>query len=258
MRILNREDYEKIAREVVAQYVSGATPLTDGIAKISESMGLNPDQIRALVRVANTVAHLDLFDRTGNGDKIVEFTPADPKDVLERVYRVEGESCSSEPSNLCDVLGELPDMHKRPAPAASPAPALAPEAPSVPQQITIIKIRKVASELHRRGLTAALAYEEGIDKLAATFARLYGPDFYEFEKDAVDVHGSAAISVLADLRKLLRLPGIKTAVFGKLSRVVDTQTPEMLKFAELLTLVEEAKACSAGEEYINRRLGGAQ
>ena len=88
MRVLNREDYEKLARDVVTRFVNNKEPLVDNLAKLSEDMGLNPDQIRALVQVANTLAHLDLFDRKTDGDKVVSFDPADPKDVLERVYRV--------------------------------------------------------------------------------------------------------------------------------------------------------------------------
>jgi hypothetical protein len=259
MRVLNREDYEKLARQVVTEFVENSVPLTDSLVKVSDSMGLNPDQIKSLVSVANTLTHLDLFDRKDGDDKVVEFEPADPKAVLSRVYN--GEKLDAVKQELapdaCDMFGEFPDMlaEKEEAPAEEAPPeeeAISPRR----QQITIIKIRKVAEELKQRKLAAALNYEEEINKLAADFASLYGPNFDNFEKDAIDVHGGDAIPILADLRKLLRKPDIKLAVFEKSARLVDSDTREMKSFGQLKTLAEEAKACAAGLQLLEQKVGG--
>ena len=260
MRVLNREDYEKLARQAVSQYIDQSVPLTESLVKLSDSMGLNPDQIKSLVSVANTLAHLDLFDRKNDGDKVIEFSPADPKDVLNRVYN--GEKLmdvqqESTPPDACDMFGDFPDMLAKEelAPEAGPAEE-APEAGPRHQQIMIIKIRKVAEELQQRKLAAALTYEETLNKLASDFANLYGPNFTSFEKDAVDVYGGEAVPILSDIRKLLRLPEIKLAVFEKSARLVDTDTHEMRSFGQLKSLAEEAKAYAAGLQLIENKVGG--
>jgi len=261
MRVLNREDYEKLARQAVTQYVDGAVPLTDSLVKLSDSMGLNPDQIKSLVSVANTLAHLDLFDRKDDGDKVVEFSPADPKEVLNRVYN--GEKLTdvqqeATPPDACDMFGEFPDMLAEKEEEVAPPEAAPVEEEASPrrQQIMIIKIRKVAEALKQRKYSAALTYEEELNKLASDFASLYGPNYEAFEKDAVDVHGGDALPILSDLRKLLRMPEIKLAVFEKSARLVDTNTREMQSFGQLKSLAEEAKACSAGLQLLEQKVGG--
>lgn len=259
MRVLNREDYEKLARQAVTQFVEQSVPLTDTLVKLSDSMGLNPDQIRSLVSVANTLAHLDLFDKKTDGDKVVEFSPADPKDVLHRVYNGEKPSDIQEESapDALDMCGDFPDMLSTDESPCAEATSPEEDTPPRKQQIMIIKIRKVAEELKQRKLAAALTYEEELHKLASDFSSLYGPDFGAFEKDAVDVHGGDAIPILGDLRKLLRMPEIKLAVFEKSARLVDTDTREMRSFGHLKSLVEEAKACSAGLQLLQQKVGGA-
>ena len=263
MRVLNREDYEKLAREAVSQFVESAVPLTDSLVKLSDSMGLNPDQIKSLVSVANTLAHLDLFDRKDDGDKVVEFEPADPKAVLNRVYNGEKLTDVQEEGPSCpdarDMFGDFPDMNaeeESPVEEAAEAPPDANGSTPRRQQIMIIKIRKVAEELEQRKYAAALSYEEELNRLASDFASLYGPDFPAFEKDAIDVHGGDAVPILADLRKLLRMPEIKLAVFEKSARLVDTNTSEMHSFGQLKSLAEEAKACSAGLQLLQQKVGG--
>lgn len=261
MRVLNKEDYEKLARQAVSQFIDGDVPLSDSLVKLSDSMGLNPDQIKSLVSVANTLTHLDLFDRKDDGDKVVEFSPADPKEILNRVYN--GEKLTdvqeeAEAPDACDdMFGDFPDMNATDEEPTVPD-ALPAEENASPreQQIMIIKIRKVAEELEQRKLAAALTYEEELNKLASDFAKLYGPDFVSFEKDAIDVHGGDAVPILADLRKLLRMPEIKLAVFEKSARLVDSDTHEMHSFGQLKSLAEEAKGYSAGLQLLRQRAGG--
>jgi len=255
MRVLNREDYEKLARPVVTEFVEGNTPLEDNLVKTSMSAGLNPDQIKALVQVANTLAHLDLFDRKDGGDKVVEFSPADPKEVLHRVYNGEKlEKVRSEcgEPELMDFFGEMPEDE---TPCEAVCEDSDEEESPKKRQLTIIKIRKVAEELNYRKTAAALEYEEEVDKLAAEFARLYGPDFGSFEKDAVDLRGSNAIPVLSDIRNLLRMPPVDPNSFDKTARLVDGNTPELEKLGRLVELAEEAKNCEAGLVLLKNKYG---
>ncbi len=258
MRVLQRKDYEDLAKEAVARMVNEAVPLSDTLVKISEDMGLNPDQIKALVQVANTLAHLDLFDKKQDGDKLVDFTPAEPDDVVKQVVTSDDESPCEAPGGLNDLEGELPDMTSQEetpeAPLADVGELAQPDVSPGKRQIMIIKIRKLAEEMDQRKITAALGYEEELDKLASEFARLYGPDYEAFEKDAIDVHGGDAVSILSDLRMRLRLPEIKLAIFEKRARLVDTATAEMQSFGKLAQYVEDAKAYAAGQELLRLKI----
>lgn len=272
MRVLRREDYENLAKEAVAKMVNNNVPLSSSLVKIADSMGLNPDQIRALVQVANTLAHLDLFDRKTDGDKVVSFSPADP-DVVIREVVTNGDNaskpCSSASDKIPDFFGPIPAISTaEPAGTDSTdSSALADVGNKVitdmlrdpeprRQQIMIIKIRKVAEELKQQKLAARIRYEEERDKLAAEFASLYGPSFQEFEKDAVDVHGADAIPLLSELRRMLRLPQIKVAVYEKTARLVDSDTPTMRSFSRMKSLAEEEKAYAAGLTLLEREVGG--
>lgn len=269
MRVLRREDYESLAKEAVAKMVNSNVPLASSLVKIADSMGLNPDQIRALVQVANTLAHLDLFDRKTDGDKVVSFSPADP-DVVIREVVTSGDGapspCSSMDDKIQDFFGSIPVSEPEGANSTDPS-ALADVGNKVisdmlkdpeprRQQIMIIKIRKVAEELKQQKLAARILYEEERDKLATEFACLYGPNFQEFEKDAVDTHGADAIPLLSELRSMLRLPQIKVAVYEKTARLVDTGTPTMQSFNRMRSLAEEEKAYAAGLTLLQSEVGG--
>jgi len=269
MRVLRREDYETLAKEAVAKMVGERIPLSKSLVKISDDNGLNPDQIKALVQVANTLAHLDLFDRKNDGDKIVNFDPADPDDVVKSVVSNGCSSCGGGSSSnvtdqIKDFFGDLGSSDPTPPPAAdaladvgTPVSSGSSSGDLNPRrtQIMIIKIRKVAEELKYRKLAADVQYREEFDKLATDFSRMYGPEFEEFEKDAIDIHGAAAMPMLTELRQAMRLPEIKLAVFTKTARLVDTSTPEMRSFARMRSFADEARACTDSLTYLEKEIG---
>jgi hypothetical protein len=268
MRVLRREDYETLAKEAVAKMVGERIPLAKSLVKISDDNGLNPDQIKALVQVANTLAHLDLFDRKNDGDKIVNFDPADPDEVVKSVVSDGGcSACGGGSSNVTDQIKDFfGDLGSNPTPPPAPA-ALADVGTPVSMgsgsddlnprrtQIMIIKIRKVAEELKHRKLAADIQYREEFDKLASEFSKLYGPKFEEFEKDAIDIHGAAAMPMLTELRQAMRLPEIKLAVFTKTARLVDTSTQEMRSFSRMKSFADEARACTDSLTYLEKEIG---
>lgn len=284
MRALQKRDYEKLAQEVLDGFLEGGTPLVNGVAKVAMDAGLNPEQIRNLVQLANTMTHLALFDRKADGDKNVEFDPADPTTVLKKVYS-DGEvpdTPSADPapqsaSGLLDMFGDFPDLKgilgKGSPAAASPCesgcPASGPSGPGEPselgaaapadpakQQMLIIKIRKVAQHLNGKKLAALCEYRETMDKLATEFAKMYGPDFREFEKDAADVFGIAAMTPLSDIRNCLRLDEPTKDLFEKRARLVDTNTPEMGMFRSMVENIKLAQHCADGEQYLHEEVGG--
>jgi hypothetical protein len=263
-RILLADDYDKIAREIVDHFVKESTPLTAGVTKKAEELELNPDQIKNLVHAANTIAHLALMDQKTDGDKYVEFDPVDPDAVMKNVYvKVVSNSsgsntgagtsmCGGMPS-LADFFGDLPG--KVVPSEQTPATPAEDEATKPRNSILIMKIQKVASELENGKNNAAVEYQDQLDKLASDFAKLYGPSLEDFEKDAYDIYGDRAMSLLADLRHCLRMPAPTNRVFEKTARLVDSKTPQMKVFANMIKLAETHSECSLGTAYLKKHLG---
>jgi hypothetical protein len=270
MRVLRAEDFEKMAREVVDSYLHQSVPLDSGLAKVATDEGLNPDQIQNLVQLANSIAHLTLFDGKEDGDKIVEFNPADPDVVLKKVYKDGVPECGEEDSvpeaspidSATDFFGDFPDMSKKireltGKPDDSPVSTEATDnATPARKSMVIIKIRKVAEELKDRELASAMEYKEELDKLAAEFAKLYGPNYADFEKDALAVRGDLALPVLCDVRSCLRMPPIQTAVLEKTARVVDAETSLLESLDTLIKLSTRHQESRAAYDYLKSKVGG--
>lgn len=276
MRELREEQFEKMAKAVVAQYLNESTPLEKGVVKMALEQQLNPDQIKNLVQLANMMAHLTLFDQKKDGDKVIEFEPADPSSVLKQIYR-EGPTSeevpveSTVPDRASDMFGGMSELLDKvkdmlghggvPAPEAVEEVVEGPgepEAVSVsPQkkQMLIIKIRKVAEDLNDRRLQCAHEYKEELDKLATVFAKLYGPDLDEFEKDAMSARGHAALPVLSDIRRCLRMEPLSSGDLVKSARVVDTDTPVMKSLDRLIKLAKSYDETAAGQRYVKKEFG---
>lgn len=257
-RILLADDYDKIAREIVDRFVKESASLTDGVTKKAEELELNPDQIKNLVHAANTIAHLALMDQKTDGDKYVEFDPVDPDAVLKNVYIKVVRVGSNTPienamSPVSDFFGDLPG---KVTPSEETASTPAEDAGANPKNsVLIMRIRKVAEELEDQKNSAAVEYKEQLDKLAADFAKLYGPSFEEFEKDAFDIYGDRAMTLLADLRHCLRMPMPEDKEFTKTARLVDSKTPQMTAFARMIKLAETHGECCRGMAYLKEQLG---
>lgn len=269
MRVMRAEDFEKMAKEVVDDYLQHSVPLESGLIRISVNEGLNPDQIQNLVQLANSITHLILFDKKDDGDKIINFEPADPNVVLKKVYKDNPPECASEEESekplsddsVSDFFSDFPDLSKKIQEFAeqnsdTTAPEEISNNPSKPKSTLIIRIRKVAEELKNRELAAAFGYKEELDKLAAEFAKLYGPDYDDFEKDALAVRGKQAIPILRDVRNCLRMPPLRVTNLEKTAHVVDTDTPLMKSLDTLIKLSTQHDENQAAYKYLKQQLGG--
>jgi hypothetical protein len=252
------EDYEKLAKEIVGEFMHG-TSLEDGAVKQADALSLNPDQIQNLVQAANTLAHLALMDQKTDGDKVVEFAPADPQVVLKRVYITvtPGDSgagsCASSHDSNTDFFSDLPkNAVETPDHPANPDSGCGDAAPK--NSILIMRIRKVAEELDNKKIAAALEYRETLDKLASEFATVYSPSMQDFEKDAFTVFGDTVSPMLRDLHRCLRLPE-KLAGLEKTARVVDADSPQLKLLSRLVKLAEEYEECKAGKAYLVEQIG---
>ena len=263
MRELRPEDYEKLAQRVVHAFLTDDTPLSDGVTKVAMELELNPHQIRNLTQLSNVTAHLKLFEKKAD-DKIVEFLPVDPKDVIQKMFKEaahEKTAAADDYDQAVDLYGdfdiEVADtpMEKLAEDYVDPKPMRHPEH----QSRMILRLRKVASELNSRRIQNAQDYVERLDKLASEFAKLYGPDFHSFEKDAVAQYGDVAVPALNDIRSRLRMGHVNLDIAGemhKVARVVDDGTPEMQGFKQLLKFAAGTSDCARGLAYLEEQAGG--
>lgn len=259
IRVLRAEDYDKLAQHIVNDFIESEVPLSDGVLKVAKEMALHPNHIENLVQLSNKLAHLRLFEKK-SGDKIVEFETVKPRDVLQRFYAdAPAEKVAEDLSRNreLDFFGdyEEPSEDEQEKTAEETVPELDPkrEHPEKTSQLTL-KIRKVAEELDSRRLQAEWEYVEELDKLAAEFAKLYGPNFEEFEKDAAAAFGTVAQPIMNDIRSRLRLEP-KELSLEKTSRLADTDTAEMKSLEKLIKLAAEAADCARGRAYLQEQVG---
>lgn len=255
---------KKFANEIAKEYVEQHTPILDSVLSFCQDNKLNPEQIRNLVQLVNTLIHLLLFE-TKTDDKIIEFEPLDPDAIIRKIFEEEPseesvpdndtisvdlfDDLSSTFRNLQQRLGlekekviDLSDIF---------GPGLAKikeeRGPnSYKRQMMLMKIQKTAEELNLRNQEIIFEYTDVMDNLASKFASLYGPKLEEFEKDALALRGEKAIPVLQDLRICLQLPkAIYDKSLVKQARVVDTSQEEMQALDCLIML---------HNDYINTKL----
>ena len=273
MRAFREEDFRKMSRDVVSGYLKKEASLSDGLVKVSEDMGLDPNQIQNLVQLANSLAHLTLFENKNDGDKIINFSPADPDDVLRKVYKEnpvpesqEGCECDavSPMDRESDFFGDFPNLAEKLKSVLSSGgetTEIVPGGMDDPggnaRSMMVIKIRKVASELKDKELSSAMEYQEELDKLASDFAKLYGPDYNEFEKTAFALRGEMAVPILTDIRACLRISGaVEKTAFEKTACVVDTDTKEIKSLDKLIKLAESHRDYAKAYNYLQQEVGG--
>lgn len=263
MRELRPEDYEKLAQYIVGDFLTNDTPLSDGVTKVAMELELNPHQIRNLTQLSNVTAHLKLFEKKAE-DKIVEFMPVNPTDVIQRMFKgasLEKTAVADDYDQAMDLYGDFGakaddvTLEKLAEDYVDDKPTQHPQHRSK----MILRLRKVAEELNSQRIQNAQSYVEELDKLAAEFAKMYGPDFRSFEKDAVVRYGDLAVPTLNDIRSRLRLGNINMDMaqsMRKEARVVDDETPEMQSFARLLKFAADTADYARGLEYLNEQAGG--
>jgi hypothetical protein len=269
MQVFRSEaDFKKLASDVVNDFIDRGVPLESGLVKVSEEAGLNPDQISSLTQMTNSMAHMTLFDRQDSGDKNIKFATVDPNAVLRSVYGSAnlGETVTTpeatETEKTADFFGDFPDLvtpcESEQEKAASEETPVEKAAVLTPHQrsVAVVRLEKVADELKHRRLSIAFEYKECLDKLASEFAKLYGPDYNEFEKIALLLRGESSHGILADIRTCLRMDlDIPEAHSNKLATMVDSGTEEIQALDTLIKLSQEHDDCAAGEELLRKGMG---
>lgn len=258
MIILEQADYEKLATEVVQEYLQSSVPLNDGVYKRASEMGLNPDQIRQLVWAANTKAHLDLFEKQAE-DKMVEFPVADADYVLRRLYtppEAQPLAVTSDKVAADFFSSPLPVTEKVAEEAVEEVKEVSPKTAADRKAKQIILMRKAAEELEIQTEVAKEQYKQAVAELARELRKM-GAQHDEFEKDAFSLHGEEILPLLQDVRSAMNLKGALEAekIACSYERVVDTDSREMQKLAEIKKAFDEALKCGRAFVWLQKELG---
>jgi hypothetical protein len=118
MPALREHDFDKLATQVVDEFLAKRAKLADAAANVAMQNGLNPDQIERLTQSANTMAFLRMMEDTkaqGGQDLTQEFDPVDSRQVIRIVIDNTGVHVEADPSVDVQPTGgapggdELPD-----------------------------------------------------------------------------------------------------------------------------------------------------
>lgn len=259
MIILEQADYEKLAGEAVAAYHNSGTPLNDSLYKVASDMGLNPDQVKQLVWGSNTKLHLDLFSKQAE-DKMIEFPVADADYILRRLYtppEAQPLAVSSDKVASDFFSSPLPVTEKVAHEEFSEeVKEVSVKTAADRRAKEIILMRKAASELDIQTQVAREQYTQAISELARELRKM-GAQHDEFEKDAYAFYGDAVVPMLQDVRHAMN---VKTAletekIACNYERVIDTDSPEMQKLAEIKKAFDEAVKCGQAFVWLQKELG---
>ncbi len=212
----NESEFVARAGRIAHDHAVNKKSLNDLSEKVARDENLQPDEIRTLVRLANVATFQELFKRKDDGDKMVEFEAGDPEAVIHRIV----DSAQNEPQSanvhndklasawsVPDFMVETRLGHKFDLPEETKIASDETERP-VRKDLTILALRKLAEEFEVEKISAGQRWEELTNKLAAEFRKApgYGPNFHEFEKDALADFGMNAWPELVCVRDALHLP----------------------------------------------------
>jgi len=214
--MLAREDYESMADQVVGSFVSSKTPLNSSILKIAQENDFNPEQVKRLVEMSNVKAFLKVFNEREDKNSDVDFDVADSGAVMKDYYAPD-KGCititkvtmsMSPDGGHSDFESDIPDMtshHRHKESKSEPTEKVAEEVVKTePNYVSYQRLNKVAEQFYANIFTEEHGYVDGLEKISSEFRKDYGPDYAEFEKVALLVHGAEITPILDDVRKIIR------------------------------------------------------
>jgi len=266
MPVLQDRDFDKLAEKIVDSFLANGGTLTELAAKEAKHAGLNPDQIERVAQAANTQTFLKLMDqrKQAGEDLLHEFDPIDARHVIKliiddtgaHVLPVTPEDMAALPNaqSIPAEMNELPDeMAAARHPVTDDLNVVQPDEEADSKKKVqkaasandILRMRKLAAIMTDERQQAEIAFDETFSKLAASFKRLYGPKFLDFEKDAMAEHDSdTALAILNNLRSQLRLPSRDK--IAALTNHVSDESPELELFEKLIKVANEAAKLDEG------------
>jgi hypothetical protein len=253
----NQKNFDKFAEDVVTDFLTQATPLSDAIVKLADTNMLKPEEVKRVVEKANTLATIRLIKTAQNGD--LTFDLADPDKVLGRTHpegtpgapvveptpsTIQKEAMPNTLKTRADGYRYLDELRSQPkvAEANSHAPNLK----------EIFRLKHKGETLGRQKVAAELAFRKSVDSLLGDFNNLYGPDFSKFANEAHTIYGEDATPLLGAIAENVKAP----TEFSKVAYVIDDVNNEQHKLfkvaqtavmdvTRLTTEITETKAALA-------------
>jgi len=78
---LSADDLQSLGKQASHMYLHEGVPLTKAVVKLASEQPMTVEQVKRIVEHANNATFLEAFEKQA-GDKIVDFHPADPREVL--------------------------------------------------------------------------------------------------------------------------------------------------------------------------------
>jgi hypothetical protein len=283
MRVLSAMDFDSVAKLAVDRFLAKSGSLEDILAKTAENQELNPEQTRTLVQAANVLAHLALMDQKVDGDKYVDFSPADPNVVVKKIFVIssgdKGSGCAnatsfdrpcgerSDDERLADFFGDPPNTETPLRQLSEKKPdgqgeyKLAAEKRASQKEIlgAIRTVKKTIEELETTKVAAAMTYTDTLDGLVLSLRRQEdAPKALDYlEKHAVAVYGKLGEDICNRLRELACPRGqrVKTAAVVP-ANVIDVDHPYMETLDELVKAAESVDETTQAIEFLREKLVG--
>lgn len=216
---LNDNDYDCMAKAIVKEALCGGCSLNAGVIKVADARGLNPSETRRLVEKANTLAHLQLFEKRAD-DKYVTFEVADPSVILGALFETSMDTETGAPTAMkcaADATSLLPDerrgypsLVKEAQVADVRIPAHDPDSPyayvrSLKPHREKVRHQKIAEVLEDRVREQHRSLEHGIQKLAEDMRRVDAPTYRELAQGSLaSAANEGTVYVLTKLSALVR------------------------------------------------------
>lgn len=265
---------DKIATNIVDRFLTEKVALTEGVVDAAKEENFNPEQIKRLVESVNNMTFLRKFNNAEEGaeDRMVEFETANPnaaiqrlldaaKDVMSSVSGMGGgedgdrgrDSGHDSGCGCGDLEDALPTSRPDAPPPLDPLEGEEIRTASEPKirgTVMIMKLRKTAEELKNKAYEKRYEFTEALQKTASHFRTRSPEDFAAFEKDALYKWGSDAEPYLQTLRGALRMVPViyNVNALTKVGRVIDSSSPPMRLFSELLRTSQDIDTVQKGIE----------
>lgn len=201
--------FDDHATKVAHTFAAGSTSLVELTAKLAKEHSLNEEQIRRLGRAVNVKVFEQKFaSLKGKADRIVEFDPVDPEEVIQNLFK------SAAPAHEKQAAAAYPDLADELNPrqekvaSVNVKQALTDALPKGPSTESLIgHWRKVAEDLRVKVASAEIRWDGAMEQLLNHAKRLnWHRD--EFEKNALALHGGDVLPEINAMRAVAKLPAL--------------------------------------------------
>lgn len=218
MAKLTSADYDALSYEIVENYTSKGTPLTDSVYKIASEKSLLPDQVRQLAWQTNIKAHLDLFKSAE--DKVIEFPLADADSVIGKLFsdgslKKEASVSFSDPNAEEDFFGGFYSPPKIMEKVASET-VMSEREIELGRQYLESRLKLASDHFGQEVLSRRTEYIEAVEDLSSEIRKLATADresVSDFIQEALTRYGEDVTLVLADAGLTIHAGTEKRATF---------------------------------------------